>query len=113
MITLYHNNRCSKSRNALQYLNDKGIQFDLIPYLEKGVSIEELNSILGILQIPAEALLRKGEPEYQSFIKGKDLSEEELVALMSAYPKLIERPIVINGNQGVIARPAELIDNIL
>ena len=113
MIKVYHNNRCSKSRNALQYLDSKGIEYGVIYYME-GVLTEELVvSLLKKLHLSAADVLRKGEETYKELIKGKDLSESDLIRLMVAHPNLIERPIVVNGNQAVIARPTEAIDKIL
>lgn len=112
-IQVYHNPRCSKSRMAINYLQDKSIEFDTVLYLEKKLTINDIESILKKLNLSASELLRKGEEVYKVEIKGKNISDAEIIQLMIKYPNLIERPIIINGNKAVIGRPTELIDKIL
>lgn len=112
-ITVYHNPRCSKSRMAVNYLEEKGIDFDTIEYLKDLPSKAELKAVLKKLGIPAEKLLRKNEADFKEHFKGKELSEDEWIEAMIQYPKLIERPIVIKGNKAVVARPTEEIDTLL
>jgi len=107
--TVYHNPRCSKSRLALQYLEEKGKTFDVVEYLKAIPSAEDLDRVLTQLGIEPEALLRKNEVDYKEHFKGKELSRNEWIEAMRTYPKLIERPIVIKGNRAVVARPAEKI----
>ncbi|TNF46587.1 MAG: arsenate reductase (glutaredoxin) [Bacteroidetes bacterium] len=113
MIKVYHNPRCSKSRCALDYLNEKGIQFDVIEYLNAPFTKDELRDVLNKLGISAEELLRKNETEFKENFKGKTLSNEEWIDAMIKFPKLIERPIVVNQDKAVVARPTEKIDEIL
>lgn len=108
-----HNPRCSKSRNGLKYLNDKGITPMVVKYMDNPLNSEEIRQILTKLGIKAEDLVRKNEEYYKKEIKGKDFSEIELIEAMATNPKLIERPIVINGNKAVVARPVENIDKII
>lgn len=113
MIKVYHNPRCSKSRCALDYLNEKGIQFEVIEYMNSPLNKKELSNVLNKLGISAEDLLRKNEADYKENFKGKTLANEEWIDAMIKFPKLIERPIVINQDKAVVARPTEKIDEIL
>ena len=111
-ITVYHNPRCSKSRMAIQYLNDQGKAYEVVEYLKESPSHDELKAVLKKLNIPAEELLRKGEADYKEHFKGKNLTEDEWIDAMIRYPKLIERPIVIKSDKAVIARPTERIEEL-
>jgi arsenate reductase len=113
MILIWHNPRCAKSREGLQYLKDKDITPMVVKYLDIQFTPEEINEILKKLGMKPMELIRKTEDYYKKEIKGKDLSDEELVREMAENPKLIERPIVINGSKAVVARPTEKIDEIL
>lgn len=107
-ITLYHNPRCSKSRQALALLEGRGLTPTVILYLETPPSPKELTDLIKKLGIPPRDLLRKGEEEYQtSGAANPQLTDAELIRLMTQHPKLIERPIVVAGNKAVIARPPE------
>ena len=107
-ITIIHNPRCSKSREALSLLEGKD-NVEVVEYLKNGLTSEELKDILKKLNISASDLLRKGEDDYKTQIKGKDLSEDEVVDLMVQYPKLIERPIIIQNDKAIIGRPPSLV----
>jgi len=109
MIKIYHNPRCSKSRETLAILNSENKEFEIIKYLKDVPSEKELKEILKILNIPAIDLVRKNESIWKDKYKGKDLSEENIISAMVENPILIERPIVINGDKAVIARPPESI----
>jgi len=111
-ITVYHNPRCSKSRMAIQYLDEKEQDYAIVEYLKDLPSHNELKAVLKQLDISAEELLRKGEADYKENFKGKTLSEDEWIDAMIKFPKLIERPIVIKSNKAVIARPTERIDEL-
>ena len=108
-VTVYHNPRCSKSRCALAFLDDKGIEFEVVEYLKTMPSKEEIKLLLEKLGIKAEELIRKGELDYKENFKGKNLTEIQWIEAMTKYPKLIERPIVIKNDKAVIARPTERI----
>ncbi len=112
-MKIYHNPRCRKSRETLQLLKEKGIDPEIILYLQDTPDEEELTAVLQKLGIPAEKLLRKGEAIFKEQFKGKQLSEKEWIAAMVANPKLIERPIVINGNKAALGRPPEQVLDIL
>lgn len=106
-MKIYHNPRCSKSRCALDWLKEKSFDFEIVDYMKNPPSVIEIKSILNHLNINADDLLRKNELEFKEFIQNKNLKEDEIIELMSKYPKLIERPIVIWDGKAVIARPLE------
>lgn len=113
MITIYHNPRCRKSREGLQILENSAKDFQTVLYLENPPSEKELKSLISKLGISPIDLVRKGESVWKENFKGKDLSDDEIIAAMVSYPKLIERPIVIKDNKAVIGRPPENIKDIL
>jgi arsenate reductase len=112
-MEIFHNPRCSKSRNALGILQDKSVDVEVIKYLDTPPSYEELVSIISKLGISPFELIRKTESIYKENFKGKELTDEEWIKAMVEYPKLIERPIFINGDKAVIGRPPENVLTIL
>ncbi|CAM1367017.1 conserved protein of unknown function [Tenacibaculum soleae] len=113
MIQIFHNNRCSKSRCGLEILENSGKKFEVVKYLDNAPSEKELNEIISLLNITPIQLVRKNEKIWKEEFKGKELSDTEIVQAMVNNPKLIERPIVINGNKAVIGRPPENILEII
>ncbi|OAB78939.1 arsenate reductase (glutaredoxin) [Cochleicola gelatinilyticus] len=113
MITIYHNPRCSKSRQTLQLLEEKGETIEIVKYLETTPSKTELKNILELLDMTPIELVRKGEAIWKEEFKGKSFSDDELIEIMLENPKLIERPIVIKGTKAVIGRPPEKVLDIL
>ncbi len=113
MIKIYHNNRCSKSRCGVQALEESGKQFEVVKYLEDVPTIVELKQIIKLLGITPIELVRKNEGIWKENFKGKTLSDDAIIEAMVANPKLIERPIIINGNKAVIGRPTEKIFEII
>lgn len=112
-ITIWHNPRCSKSRNAMSLLEEKNIDAKVIKYLDETPSVEEIKNILSLLEMSAQELMRKGEDIYKE-LKLKDVQDEEaLVLAMHENPKLIERPIIVRGSKAVIARPIENLEELL
>ena len=110
MATIYHNPRCSKSRQALGLLEEKGIVPDIVLYLETPPDPKTLKAILKKLGIHARDLLRKGEEEFRQLqLDNPSLTDNDLIAAMCTHPRLIERPIVINGTRAVIGRPPEKV----
>lgn len=110
--TLYHNPRCSKSREALALLEENNVSFEIIEYLKDNPSIEDLRSLLKVLKIAAKNLVRVKEDLYQSL--AFDLESEDIVLeSLAKHPSLIERPILFNNEAGVIARPPEMILKII
>jgi arsenate reductase (glutaredoxin) len=112
MIRIYHNGECSKSRGALELLQEENIPHEVRWYLTDPLSVSELKELLQKLGIPATDLVRKGEDYYKEVLADKNLSEEEWLDILAAHPELIERPIVENGNKALIARPAERVYDI-
>lgn len=112
-IKVYHNPRCSKSRMALSYLSEKGLNFKVIEYLKENPSKSELSNLIKELGISPNDLVRKGEEEYKSLKNKESFTDEDWINAMTVYPKLIERPIVVKNGKAVVARPTEKIDEIL
>ncbi|PKO43352.1 MAG: arsenate reductase (glutaredoxin) [Betaproteobacteria bacterium HGW-Betaproteobacteria-4] len=114
-ITLYHNARCSKSRDTLALLTEQGIAPEIVAYLDTPPDAVTLRSLLQKLGFTdARALMRKGEAEYKELnLADPSLSQDALIDAMVANPKLIERPIVVNGEQAALGRPPENVLGIL
>lgn len=112
-FTVYHNPRCSKSRQALKLLEDRDVEIEVIRYLEQPPSLSELLDIQKRLGLPATEMVRTNEAVYKERFKGADLTDYELLEVVASYPKLLQRPIVIRGNRGVIGRPPETIHELL
>ncbi len=113
MIKIYHNPRCKKSRQGVALLEEKKIDFEIIKYLNDLPTEEELIEIISFLDIKPIQLIRKNEKIWKEQYKDKELSDTEIIKAMLQNPKLIERPIIINGNKAVIGRPTENITTIL
>ena len=107
MLTIYHNPRCTKSRQTLELIEKSGTAVKIIKYLEEIPTPDELRGLTDKLGITAEQLVRKGEAVYKEEYKGKSLSDEEWILAMAANPKLIERPVVVKGDQAILGRPPE------
>lgn len=112
-MKIYHNPRCRKSREGIKILEDSKRDFEVVLYLENPPSEKELKAIVSKLGIKPIELVRKGEADWKTNFKGKDLSDDEIIKAMTIYPKLIERPIVISDEKAVVGRPPELIKNLL
>ena len=114
MVTIYHNPRCSKSRQTLDLLEARGITPKVVEYLKHPPSATELKAILKRLGIKPRELVRRGEPLYAELgLEDRELSEDDLIRLMIANPILIERPIVVSGAKAAIGRPPEQVLDIL
>jgi arsenate reductase len=112
--TIYHNPRCSKSRQTLQLLQQHGIEPEVRLYLQQAPGADEIRELLGKLGIEARGLLRRGESEYkEQQLASPALSDSELVAAMAQTPKLIERPVVVRGDRAVLGRPPENVLNLI
>ncbi|MGB3947243.1 MAG: arsenate reductase (glutaredoxin) [Bacteroidia bacterium] len=107
--TIYHNNRCSKSREACSILQEKGIAFETIEYLKTPLNQKQLKELLLMLGITAEALVRKSEPIYKELFANKKLTNAQWIKALAENPVLIERPIIVKGNKAVIGRPIEKV----
>ena len=113
-VTIFHNPRCSKSRSALQLLQEKGIEPDVVEYLKCTPSAEELENLLNLLGIAPRDLMRKGEDVYKQLgLNDPSLERKALIAAMVEHPILIERPIVVANGKAAIGRPPEKVLDIL
>lgn len=113
-LTLYHNPRCSKSRGALELLEQRGLAPTVVRYLETPLEASQLRSLLAKLGLSARQLLRTGEDEYKSLnLADPSLSEAQLIAAIAEHPKLMERPILEAGDKAIIGRPPEKVLEIL
>ena len=111
---IYHNPRCSKSRATLALLEENQIEHKVIKYLESPPSTEEISKMLKLLDLNVRQILRIREPEYQAAgFADSNLSDEQIIALLTQHPKVMERPIVIYNDQAVIGRPPENLLSIL
>ncbi|MCU4177876.1 arsenate reductase (glutaredoxin) [Carboxylicivirga sp. N1Y90] len=113
MVTILHNPRCSKSRAGLKLLEDKGVEVEVCKYLDEALTPDQLTDILVKLGKRPMDIIRTNEDIFKEEFKDKELSDEEWILAMLEYPRLIERPIIINGDKAVIGRPAEIIETIL
>ena len=113
-VTLYHNPRCSKSREALALLHEKGVEPEIVEYLKTPPDAATQRLLLGMLQLQPRDLMRRKEPEYNELgLDNPDLSDDELISAMVTHPKLIERPIGVSGKKAALGRPPEDILSIL
>ncbi len=108
-VKVYHNARCSKSRQACSILSEKGIRSEIIEYLKTPPSQKEIKDLLKMLGMNAEELVRKGESLFKEKFAGKHLTETQWIKILSENPILMERPIIINGKSAVIGRPPERV----
>jgi arsenate reductase len=113
MIQIYHNSRCTKSRECLAFLEDSGKEYEVVKYLEDVPSFDELKSIIGKLNIKPIELVRQKEKVWLENYKDKQLTDDDIIYAMISNPILIERPIVINKDKAVIARPLEKAATII
>lgn len=112
-IIIYHNNRCSKSREACSVLSEKGLSFETIEYLKTPPTEKKIKELLKKLGMKCEDIVRKGEPLYKEKFANKKLSEKEWINVLSNNPILIERPIIVKGDKAVIGRPIEKLSDLL
>jgi arsenate reductase len=112
-LTIWHNPRCSKSRQTLALLTEHGKTPDIIKYLDTGPTADQIRAVLTALNIPAIKLMRTGEKVFKELNLSKSDTDETLINAMASNPILIERPIVINGNRAAIGRPPEGVLDII
>ncbi len=113
MITIYHNPRCSKSRECNIFLGASGKDIEVINYMEIPFTIEKLTDVIELLGIKPIELVRTNEAIWKDKFKGRKMQDATIIKAMVEHPKLIQRPIVVNGNKAVIARPLTLLDSII
>ena len=109
--TIYHNPRCRKSREGLDYLKSKGLEVEIIQYLKNPLTISELENLVELLGIEPQHLVRTNEIIWKDNFKGRDHSQKQILSILANNPKLIERPVISNGSTAIVGRPLEnLID---
>jgi len=114
MATIYHNPRCSKSRQTLELIKTQDIEPEIVLYLETPLDAQTIAGLLKKLGISARQLLRRGEQAYkEQNLSDTSLTEKQLIDAMVKSPKLIERPVVVVGNKAIIGRPPEQVLEIL
>ena len=113
MITIYHNPRCTKSREGLCEIENLNQPFEIRKYLDEPFTEKELKEVIKKLNIKPIELVRTKESIWIENYKGKDLTDNQIIDALLENPKLIERPIIVNGDKAVIARPKEKINEIL
>lgn len=113
-VTIYHNPRCSKSRQTLELIRSKGIEPEIVEYLDTPPSANKMKQLLSMLNMEPQQIMRKGEAIYKELgLKNADLNKTALIKTLIENPKLIERPIVINGDKAILGRPPENVLGIL
>lgn len=112
-MKIYHNPRCRKSRETLAIIEEKGVEPEVVLYLEKSPTQKEIKQLLSSLKMKPLDLIRKGEKLYKEKYKGKDHTDAEWIRIMSKNPILIERPIVVKGKKAVLGRPPENVLELL
>ena len=113
-VTIYHNPRCTKSRQTLQLIRDAGVEPTVVEYLKEPPSVEELDGLVKKLGMQPGELFRKKEALFKELgLAGKELSRDEALQTLAENPKLIERPIVVKGRKAVIGRPPENVNDLL
>ena len=112
-ITIWHNPRCSKSREALHILQENNSKIEVVKYLQSNPSKKEIQEILSKLDLSARELMREKEDIYKELNLKDELDEEKLIEAMVEYPKLIERPVLIKGDKAIIGRPTSKIAEFL
>ena len=112
-MKIYHNPRCSKSRNGLKFLEEKGCAFEVIKYLDKGLSKDQLTALIAKTGKKPFDFVRQHEQDYKDNYKGKTFTDEQWIEILSKNPKLLHRPIVENGDVAVLGNPPENISEII
>jgi len=109
MLTIYHNPRCGKSREAIQFLEEKNIEHEVVNYIETPLTPDDLYDLLDLLAMDAFELIRTKEDLWKREFADLEMDDDELILLMIEYPQLMERPIVASDDAAVVARPADKI----
>jgi len=114
MLKIYHNPRCSKSRQTLQLIHDADAEVEVVEYLKAPLTEDELREVLTNLKLPVEYLIRKNEELYKAEFKGKEYTDDEWIKILVEHPTLMERPIVINEDgETILGRPPENVSKLL
>lgn len=112
-MKIYHNPRCSKSRETLLLINESGQDVEVVEYLKTPPTADELKEILQDLNLPIEYLIRKGEDIYKTDYKGKELTDDEWIDALIEHPNMLERPIVVKDGEAILGRPPENVFKLL
>ena len=112
-LTIYHNPRCRKSREAIRFLEEKGVFFNIVKYFDQPFDVNSLGEVLKKIDMKPSEILRRKEILWKKEYDCKNLSEDQILELLVEQPRLIERPIVTVGNKGVLARPIESLIEFL
>lgn len=113
-IQIFHNPRCSKSREAIALLEDRGLDFEVIEYLKTGISKSDLKKLLKKLDLKAGDLIRKKDKLFKELTKGnEDFTNTEYFELLAENIALMERPVIVKGDRAVIARPIDACADLL
>ncbi len=112
-ITLYHNPRCSKSRNAKALLEEQGVELSIIEYLKTPPGVAELKTLARQLQVPVREMMRSNENIYRELQLDKTTSDEALFEAIAEHPILLQRPIAVAGRRAIIGRPPENVLELL
>jgi arsenate reductase (glutaredoxin) len=113
MLTIFYNPKCKKSREGLKYIKEKGIDAEVINYINDGISEQQIKDILKKLNLRPEDIVRKQEDIYRKELKGKNFNDIEWIKILSENPKLIQRPIVVARHKAVIAQPPNKVEELL
>ena len=113
MIKIYHNPKCKKSREGLKYLQEKGIDIEIVNYIKEGITEQELSEIVMKLNLKPANIVRTQEELYRKELKGRNFTDREWIKILSENPRLIERPIVMAKHKAVIAQPPDKADELL
>lgn len=113
MITIYHNPRCSKSRECLAFIENSEHELEIINYIQNPLKYRELQQIIKKLKLKPIELVRQNEPVWKEYFEGQTLTEKEVIHAMVKFPVLMQRPIAVKGEKAVIARPLEKIKTII
>lgn len=113
MIKIYHNNRCRKSREALHYLEKNGIEIQIIEYLKNPLSAAEWKNLFLQIDKQPQDMIRIQEALWKSDYQGQEIDDTKLLEIFTKHPKLIKRPIVLKGQEGILAQPLEALKAFL
>jgi arsenate reductase (glutaredoxin) len=112
-VKIYHNPRCRKSREGLQFLQNATKEFEVVDYIKHPLSVERIEELLAFMDKKPFDLVRTEEEYYKKELKGKTISDKEWMTILSEHPRLIKRPIVVYGKKAVFAQPPQKINEIL
>ncbi|NVN94635.1 MAG: arsenate reductase (glutaredoxin) [Bacteroidetes bacterium] len=113
MLKIYHNPRCKKSRAGLQYLTEKAKSFEIVDYLKKPLTEDQLKLLLAKLHKGPQEIIRTQEEIYKKRFKGKNFNDEEWIIILAEYPNLIQRPIIEKDHSAIWGDPVENLDSFL